>query len=181
MPSITAGMLAAERKCCIFYQLPWDKETHKVILSKNIVKSLFMGMPQIIDMHNILDLKMKKLKEPFDLSTTYQDCNALLKTLCYYRHDLIKFRHVNQDMNYTACEQVFVAMHTKKNCEVLRRPRKILKQNEETTWMMQSLPKSKKKGSGNITNILVPLPTAKEELEWGSVTDGPDIEWLIID
>lgn len=37
---ITAEMLAAERKCCIFYQLPWDKETHTVLMSKNIVKSL---------------------------------------------------------------------------------------------------------------------------------------------
>ena len=41
---ITTGMLAAKRKCHIFYHLPWDKETHEVMMSKNIIKTLFMGM-----------------------------------------------------------------------------------------------------------------------------------------
>lgn len=75
---ITAGMLAAERKCCIFHQLPWDKETKKVIMSKNIVTSLPLGMRRNIDLRKVLDLKMKKIKEPFDLPTTYEDCNNLL-------------------------------------------------------------------------------------------------------
>ena len=47
--------------------------------------------------------------------------------------------------------------------------------------MMRSLAQSKKKGSSGIINVLVLLPTAKEELEWGSVTDGPDVERLILD
>ena len=78
---ITAGMLAAKRKCRIFYRLPWDKEMHEVMMSKNIIKTLFMGMRQKIEMSVVLDLKMKKLKEPFNLPTTYDNCNALLKTL----------------------------------------------------------------------------------------------------
>ena len=47
--------------------------------------------------------------------------------------------------------------------------------------MMRSLPKSKKKGSGGITSVLVPLPTTKEKPDWHSVTYGPDIERLILD
>ena len=46
--------------------------------------------------------------------------------------------------------------------------------------MMRFIPKSKKNGSNGITNILVLLQTAAEEPEWGSVTDGLDIERLIL-
>ena len=103
-----------------------------------------MGMRQKIDMSAVLDLKMKKLKEPFDLPTTYNNCNALLKTLCCHKHDLIKCRRANQFKNYAACEQAFITMHEKKFGDA-NKARKFFMQKEETTWMMRSLPKSKKK------------------------------------
>ena len=87
---ITAGMLAAERKCRIFYHLPWDKETHEVLMSKNIVKSLLTGMRRNIDLGEVLKQKMSKLKEPFVLPTTIADCNALLRSLRRRKRDLTK-------------------------------------------------------------------------------------------
>lgn len=78
-----------------------------------------------------------------------------------------------------ACEQAFIAMH-KEQFGGAEKAKNIFAQKEKTTWMIQSLPKLKKKGSGGIINILVPLLTVKEEPEWGSVTDEPDIEWLIL-
>ena len=120
---ITAEMLAAKQKCRIFYQLPWDRETHEVMMSKNIIKTLFMGMRRKIDMTAVLNLKMKKLKEPFDLPTIYDNCNALLKILLCRERDLTKSRHANQATNHEAHEQAFVAMHTK-NLEVPKKPDK---------------------------------------------------------
>ena len=49
-------------------------------------------------------------------------------------------------------------------------------QKEETNRMIQSFPKSKKKGSGGITSLLVPLPMTREEPDWNSVTYRPNIE-----
>ena len=46
---------------------------------------------------------------------------------------------------------------------------------------MRSLPKSKHKGSGGISNVLVPIPTTKRELLWESVTNAPDIERFVLD
>ena len=77
-------------------------EQHEVMMLKNIIKTLFEGMCQKIDMSVILDLKMKKLMEPFNLPTTYNDCNVLLKTLCCRQYDLIKCHHANQATNYVA-------------------------------------------------------------------------------
>ena len=114
------------------------------MMSKNIIKTLFMGMRQKIDMSVVLDLKMKKLKESFDLPTTYDNCNALLKTLLRRKRDLIKYRCANQAMNYAVCEQAFIAMH-KKIFGGVKKARKIFTQKEETTQMMRSPPKSKKK------------------------------------
>ena len=177
---ITAGMLAAERKCRIFYRLPWDKETHEVIMSKNIVKSLLTGMRRHIDLGEVLKQKMSKLKEPFALPTTITDCKALLSSLQRRERDLIKSRRANQATTEQAREQAFVAMHATKYGGT-EQAKSIFAQKEATTRMMRSLPKSKKNGSGGITNVLVPLPTKSEELEWGSVTDRPDIERLILD
>ena len=62
-----------------------------------------------------------------------------------------------------------------------QRAKQIFAQKEDTNRMMRSLPKSKKKGNGGITSVFVFLPTTREEPDWHSVTDGPDIERLILD
>ena len=46
---------------------------------------------------------------------------------------------------------------------------------------MRSLPKSRHKGSGGISNVLVPISTTKKELLWESVTNAPDIERFGLD
>ena len=46
---------------------------------------------------------------------------------------------------------------------------------------MRSLPKSKNKGSGGISNVLVPIPTTKKELLWESVSNAPNIECFVLD
>ena len=45
---------------------------------------------------------------------------------------------------------------------------------------MRSLMKSKCKGSGGISNVLVPIPNTKKLL-WESVTNAPDIERFVLD
>ena len=40
-----------------------------------------------------------------------------------------------------------------------KRAKQIFAQKEDTNRMMRSLPKSKEKGNGSITIVLVPLPT----------------------
>ena len=42
--------------------------------------------------------------------------------------------------------------------------------------MMRSLPKSKHKGGGGISSVLVPIPTTKKEILWESVTNAPAIK-----
>ena len=74
----TAGMLAAEKRCRISYRLPWDAETHKVMISENIVKSLILSLYNKIVINDILDMNMKKLKEPFDLPATIDTVKKLL-------------------------------------------------------------------------------------------------------
>ena len=46
---------------------------------------------------------------------------------------------------------------------------------------MRSLQKSKKEDGSGITSVLIVLPSTKEELDWHSVTDGPDIKRLVLD
>ena len=48
---------------------------------------------------------------------------------------------------------------------------------------MKSLPKlgRKKRSSGPLTSILVPVPKEDKELEWYSITNGPTIEKVILE
>ena len=54
---------------------------------------------------------------------------------------------------------------------------------EEVIKLMKSLPKSgrKKKASGPLSCILVPLPKEGTEIEWYAITDGPTIEKVILE
>ena len=112
---INNGMLTAgKKKCRIFYCLPLDKETHEVMMYKNIVKSLLSGMHQNIDLNEVLTLEMNKLKEPFYFPTIYADCNKLLISLQRCKRNLNKYWCANQATTAQACEQAFVAINKKK-------------------------------------------------------------------
>ena len=58
----------------------------------------------------------------------------------------------------------------------------IFRQKENMNKLMQSLPKSgrKKKVSGPLTSVLVPLPKEGKDIEWYAITDGPTIEKVIL-
>ena len=96
----TTGMLAAEKRCRISYRLPWDAETHEVMMSKNIVKSLLSSLYNKIVIDDILAMKMKKLKEAFDLPATIEAAKKLLQILRKRGHNLIKSRQCNQATSY---------------------------------------------------------------------------------
>ena len=133
-------------------------------MSKNIIKSLLSGIHQNIVLGNMLTLKMNKLKKPFDLPTNLSDCNALLRSLQRHERNMIKYWRANQATTVKACEQAFVAMNVKQ-FEGIEQSKFIFAQKKKK--LMWSLPKSKKNGSGSISSVLVPLPTAKEETDWG--------------
>lgn len=123
---------------------------------------------------------MKKLDEPFDLPTTLEDIHILRNKLYKQWHDFILSHRSNQATNYKERKEAFVALYkitfgSKKKAE------EIFDQKEETNRLMRSLPKSKHKGSGGISNVLVPIPTTKRELLWESVTNAPDIERFVLD
>lgn len=78
----------------------------------------------------------------------------LLWSLWDQESDLIKSWCTNKATTYQACEQDFVSIH-KVWLGGVHKSKKVFSQKKETKRMMRSLPKSKKKGSGSITNILI--------------------------
>ena len=64
-----------------------------------------------------------------------------------------------------------------------RRATERFRTGEEVIKLMKSLPKSgrKKKASGPLSCILVPLPKEGTEIEWYAITDGPTIEKVILE
>lgn len=109
--TINAGMIASETKCCIFYPILWDKETHEVVVSKNIVKILLFELSHNIGFCEVLDIKITKLKEAFDFPITFNKYNKLLWTIHRQEFNLIKSWRVNQATTYQAFEQEFVTSH----------------------------------------------------------------------
>ena len=59
----------------------------------------------------------------------------------------------------------------------------IFRNNENVNKLMKSLPKSgrKKKASGPLSCVLVPLPKEGKEIEWYAITDGPTILKVILE
>ena len=62
------------------------------MMSKNIVKSLLSSLYNKINIAATLDMKMGKLKEPFDLPTTIDATKSLLRILQKCERNLIKSR-----------------------------------------------------------------------------------------
>ena len=122
---------------------------------------------------------MKKLDEPFVLPSTLKETNKLLDKLYKQRKDLILSRRSNQATSYIEPKEAFVALY-KITFGSEKKAEAIFDQKEETNKLMRSLPKSKSKGGGGISNILVPIPNTKKVL-WESVTNAPDIERFVLD
>ena len=122
---------------------------------------------------------MKKMDEPFDLPTTLEETNKLLDKLYKQRKDLILSRRSNEATSYIERKEAFVALYKIKFGSE-KKAEAIFDQKEETNKLMRSLPKSKSKGGGGISNILVPIPNTKRVL-WESVTNAPDIKRFVLD
>ena len=78
---LTAGMLAAEKQCRIFYRLPWDKEVDAVITAYNIVRTHFSCLRCNSPLPKTIDAKMNRLDEPFELPPTIKETDKLLDKL----------------------------------------------------------------------------------------------------
>ena len=59
---ITAGILAAEKKCYTSYCLPCDKEIHEVITKKNTMLVHLSGIYNQVDLSSITLEKLKKIR-----------------------------------------------------------------------------------------------------------------------
>ena len=172
-------MLVAEKKCHISYRLPWDKETDAVMTAYNIVQTHFSCLRCNSLLPKTIAAKMKRLDEPFVLPSTLEETDKLLDKLYKQRKDLILSRRSNQATSYIERKEAFVALYKIKFGSE-KKAEAIFDQKEETNKLMRSLPKSKSKGGGGISNILVPIPNTKKIL-WEPVTNAPNIERFVLD
>jgi len=177
---LTAGMLAAKKQCRTSYRLPWDKEVDAVMTAYNIVRTHFSCLRCNSPLPKTIAAKMKRLDEPFELPSTLDETDKLLDKLYKQRKDLILSRRSNQATSYIERKEAFVALYKIKFGSE-KKAEAIFDQKEETNKLMRLLPKSKSKGGGGISNIIVPIPTTKKDVQWESVTNAPDIERFVLD
>ena len=173
-------MLAAEKHCIITYRLPWNQQTHQIMTITNILRSLISSFRNNIDLSKSISAKMDTLSdsEPFDLP---KDLQAASDKLREYRKKARELRRASQSYEsnlYKEREAVFIEIN-KDNFDE-KRAKIVFRKSEETKKMMKNLPNNKKKGTGGLTRILVPLPLEGTELKYGEITDGPTMEALIL-
>ena len=119
-----------------------------------------------IDKKEVIETKIKFLNDPeFEKPTSYDKLiKEHRKTRAAVR-ELVKNKRSYNTAAQQEREKAFIKAHE----EVMntKRARQIFQNKEEAIKPMKSLPKSgrKKKASGPLTSVLVPVPTETKELE----------------
>ena len=146
----------------------------------DILKTVLSSFKTRIDSTEVIELKMRELREPIDLPSTFEETNKQLRELKRKQRELIRDKRSHNTAAYKEQEKAFIEAYKTTMSE--KRLKAIFKQKEETIKLMKSLPKSGRKQitSGPLLCILVPLPKEGIELERHAITDGPTIERLIL-
>ena len=116
--------------------------------------------------------------EPFDLPKDLQAASDKLREYRKKARELRRASQLYESNLYKEREAVFIEIN-KDNFDE-KRAKIVFRKSEETKKMMKNLPNNKKKGTGGLTRILVPLPLEGTELKYGEITDGPTMEALIL-
>ena len=175
---VTRGMLLAESKCRQAYRLPWTKETHEIMTATNILRSCISAFRNRIDLPTSVDKKMATLTTKFNLPTTLDEANTMLRASQKKSRRIKKETTAYQSKAYEEREEAFVEIH--RDTMGTKKAKIIFRRGEDTKQMMKTLPKTKHNG-GALMRIEVPIPTEGDTLQYMEITDGPTIERLLLD